>query len=176
MGKRGPAKTPTPVLQLRGSWRADTRDGEPQGPEGTPECPARLLDEARQIWDEIVPILDNMGVLTLADGNALTRYCSMFVRWWKAEEFLQKNGDSYPIYQTTKGGELVYDKNGRKILRYMQQWPQVSIAKSLNASLLRLEQEFGLTPAARAGLSIGGKRQESGDPFEQLMRSRGVVG
>lgn len=63
MGKRGPKPTPTALLKLRGSWRAGTRDGEPEAtPEGVP-CPAWLGDRAREHWDEIHPMLVGWGVM-----------------------------------------------------------------------------------------------------------------
>jgi phage terminase small subunit len=39
-------------------------------------------------------------------------------------------------------------------LKYVQQLPQVAIARNLLAVLNRYQQEFGLTPAARSRLTI----------------------
>ena len=62
-------------------------------------------------------------------------------RWRAAEDFLQQQGDTY----------LLKDANGR--VTGVKAYPQVRIAAQLAEQLLRLEQHFGLTPAARARLS-----------------------
>ncbi len=139
MGSRGPQPTPTAILRLRGSWRADQNRGEPQPPPGPPTCPEWLTAEAKEAWDALVPVLDAMGCLTMADANALSRYCLLWARWRKAEDFIEKHGDSYP---TKHRGELI-----------LKTFPQVRNADRLATQLSRLEAAFGLTPAARSRIS-----------------------
>ena len=103
------------------------------------------------MWKRLVPLLDNMGVLTKIDGNALSRYCETWARWRAASEFIAKHGESFPIKD--KDGALV---GFRKI-------PQATTATQLSSELLRLEQQFGLTPAARVGLSTGEKPPVTND-------------
>jgi len=140
MGKRGPQKTPTDILKLRGSRLADHRH-DPEVEAGAPPCPAWLSKETRAVWKQVIPHLRTMGVLAKSDGNALARYCGLWVRWKRAEKFLEDNGEVF--ITTTKAGE-----------QYPIQWPQVSIVNTLAVELRRLEQEFGLTPAARAGINV----------------------
>lgn len=142
MGKRGPKPTPTAVLKLRGSTLVSKRREatEVAGPAGTPDCPDWLDDDAKSAWDQVVPLLEGMGVLTRIDGNALARYCRTWSRWRKAEAFIQEKGEMYPLR----------DDDGK--VKYFQQWPQVAIANKLAIQLTRLEQEFGMTPSARARL------------------------
>jgi P27 family predicted phage terminase small subunit len=144
MGKRGPKPTPTAILKLRGSTLVSKRreSDEVQGPEGDPEQPDWLDDVAKAAWDQLVPLLETMGVLTRIDGNALTRYCRMWSRWCQAEKFIQEKGEMYPL-RDEKGG-----------VKYFQQWPQVSIANKLAQQLTKLEAEFGMTPSSRARLQI----------------------
>jgi phage terminase small subunit len=75
MGRRGPAPTPTPLLKLRGSTLITKKRerAEVKGPEGRPDCPDWLKDDARAAWDYLVPQLETMGILTRIDGNALSR-------------------------------------------------------------------------------------------------------
>ena len=87
-------------------------------------------------------MLEGMGVLTKADGNALARYCRIWSRWRKAEDFIDEHGLVYPLK----------DDDGN--VKCVQQWPQVSIANKLAQQLTRLEGEFGLTPSARARLQL----------------------
>ena len=153
MGKRGPAKTPTPILKARGSWLAATRNGEPQPDNGEPPCPEWLAAAALDAWQYLAPKLEAMGVLTRIDGNALSRYCELWGRWQKAADFLREHGDVYPAK----------DAEGR--VTGFEQWPQVNIVAKLGGELHRLEQQFGLTPASRAGLSISanhGKDKDKG--------------
>jgi len=149
MGKRGPKKTPTRILKLRGSWLADTREDEPKLESDIPNCPVWVKGIARRKYKELTKLLNTMGVLTKIDRNALARYCDTWAWWREAREFIKKNG---MVYVTYTGG----DGNEKKI-KYIQQFPQVNIANKLAAQLGRLEAEFGLTPSARAGMTINKK-------------------
>ena len=147
----GPARTPTAILKMRGSWRGDIRKGEPRPEKGRPPCPKWLRKNAQLMWKRLVPQLENMGVLCRIDGNALARYCEMWARWREASEFIAKNGEAYPIK----------DKNG-KIVGF-RSLPQSRTVSHLAADLLRLEQQFGMSPAARVGLCTGEMRTGSSD-------------
>ena len=140
MGKRGPAPTPTALLKLRGSTLVTQQreKNEVSGPAGLPDAPDWLDDDARAVWDQLVPLLRQMNVLTKIDGHALARYCRLWTRWRKAEDFIDKHGDVYTLR----------DEAGKP--KYVQQFPQVSIAAKLAQQLTRLEQEFGMTPSARS--------------------------
>lgn len=87
----------------------------------------------------------------MVDDKALVRYCEAWVRWKRAAEFLAKNGEAYPIL------------NEDKKIKCMIQWPQVSIFNNLATLLLRLEQEFGLTPASRSNITIQSGANNVGD-------------
>ena len=141
MGKRGPAPTPTPILQMRGSWRAKTRANKPEPQGGRPICPTWLRKDAKRVWKKIAPRLDAMKVLGEIDRNSLARYCQIFAKWREAEEFLAKHGTALPVRNAA--GDLVDFK----------QFPQVNLAMKLSDQLLRLEREFGMTPSARAAMA-----------------------
>ena len=115
---------------------------EPQPLDGKLSCPDWLDDEAKQAWRQLLPMLDQMGVLSRIDRNALARYCQLWSRWKKAELFIQKHGDTYPL------------KDERGNIRCLQQFPQVAIAHKLAGQLTRLEQEFGMTPSARTRINV----------------------
>ncbi len=83
-----------------------------------------------------------MRVLTTVDCDALVSYCQTYARWRAAEEFLAKHGDVYPLR----------DESGR--VRYMQQFPQVAIARNLLTLLKAFYQEFGMTPASRTRIEV----------------------
>ena len=150
MGKRGPRPTPSNILKLRGSSLATNKraQSEVQGPDGTPDCPDWLDDNAKSHWAEIVPMLEGMGVLTRIDGVALSRYCRLWSRWRAAEAFIDKSGDVYTIR----------DEAGKA--RYLQQFPQVAIAHRLALQLTKLEAEFGMTPSARSRIQLAPKVED----------------
>lgn len=142
MGRRGPAPTPTAILERRGSERAKRRRNEPQPEKGAPRCPAWLDRDAKTVWRQLIPQLDAIGVLTKIDGNALARYCRLFVRWRQCDEFIREHGETYTI------------EDGDKQVKCSQQFPEVGILNRLCAQLLKIEQEFGLTPAARTRIQV----------------------
>ena len=138
MGKRGPRPTPSKILEARGSWRAGTNEAEPQPEQAiNVKPPSWLKAEARGFWIALVPELERLGLLTKIDLAALSRYCTAWAQWREAEKFIAENGFVYTI------------KDDKGKAKCVVQWPQVGIANRLSAQLLRLEQEFGLTPSAR---------------------------
>ena len=142
MGRRGPQKTPTATLAARGSWRAKIRTGEPVPPDQPVIAPEWLGDAGRAVWSQIAPALEAMGVLTQIDTGALGRYCELWVRWIHASKYLREHGETCEIR----------DKYGESVGEAPRS--QVAIVAKLSELLARLEREFGLTPAARAGISI----------------------
>lgn len=169
MGKRGPCKTPTAVLKLHGSRRVASRDGEPQPEKNRPRMPNGLRAEAKNAWRTLVPKLEAAGVLTNIDGGALARYCEMFARWWSLVEFLQSNGETYQQWEKNDKGVPLLDDAGEKIERDVKQWPQVNIAGNLEIRLLRIEQQFGMTPSARADLTLRPTGNEKGTQAEKYL-------
>lgn len=81
-GRRGPQRTPTAVLKLRGSSLVKDREAEHEvEPEpGVPEKPGDMVKDVSAVWDRTVPILEEMGVLTVADGGMLAAYCNAYAR------------------------------------------------------------------------------------------------
>lgn len=141
--KPGPRSTPTPLLKLVGSREPlRNRRDEPQPQEGRPSKPQWLKGDAAKVWPKVIAQLDAMGVLTKADGHAIARYCKLLVRWVDNNAFIEKYGETHPLK----------DKEGG--VKCMIPWPQVSILNQLSNQILRLEQEFGLTPSSRASLKV----------------------
>lgn len=139
---RGPPPTPTSILKLRGSWRANQRKGEAQPPAGAPPCPSYLKGEARKVWRRIVPGLAKAGIITKIDGFALSRYCELLARWRECQDFIDKHGMTHPVKDAA--GNLV----GLRV------YPQVKRGEVTCDQLLKLEQQFGLTPSSRARVRV----------------------
>lgn len=150
----GRHRTPTKILEQHGSWRAKLRTNEPKVDPGLPEPPDEMTAQAKTIWRQVLKRLSEVpGLVTRIDGATLARYCEMHVRWWKANKKLAELGEWYPIFQRDENGQILKDGN-KPLLRYMQPYPEVSVVKSLNLSMLQIEREFGMTPSSRASLNL----------------------
>ena len=158
MGSRGPAPTPTTLKLLRGNpGKRPVNDREPKPPRTRPRRPKWLEGDGRKAWEDLVPLLDGMGVLTLVDRRALARYCKLWARWVTLSKLIDEHGEVYPVR----------DKEGKTVAFRML--PQVKIVESLSAELRQLEREFGLTPSARSRIVVERDAVEGFDPLEELI-------
>ena len=80
-----PIRKPTDLKKLHGTARADRRRGASQVDDRLPDPPADLDNEALAEWRRVVPVLDEMGLLTRADRAVLTGYWQSWARWMAAE-------------------------------------------------------------------------------------------
>jgi P27 family predicted phage terminase small subunit len=124
---------------------------------GAPPMPARLLVEPAAVekWNELVPLLLNLGTLTLADGEALATLCEVYAA---AQACLLELRATGPVMRTDLGG-----------VKPNPAGPLYRGLVSLQASLMN---EFGLTPTSRARL--GGKEEKPADEVEEFFRVHGA--
>lgn len=157
MGARGPAPTPTALLEARGSWRAKRNQAEPKPPAGPPKCPRTLKGEARKIWRPLVAMLEKMRLVTIADGAQLERYCVYLARWRQCEAFIAEHGMTYPVKgpadATSYMGHVTTAAGAHAVL-YFEEYPQLKESHRLDKALKQIEANFGLTPSARARLQL----------------------
>ncbi len=144
MGKRGPSRTPTRILELRGSWRAKTRAGEPAPRRARPRCPDWLSEDARKVFAVVVRRLWAMEVGTRTDEEAIARYADLLVQYRRVSAFVTQHGEAYVV----RGKPRREGEEGPVV--GIKPYPQAKRQETLAMLLLRLEKEFGLTPAARA--------------------------
>ncbi len=126
---------------------------EPNPPEQIPKPPSWLEKDAKACWKKILPRLKEMRVLRQIDENALARYCSTWVRWRRARMFLDKHGETY----------MLKDEKGNP--KCVMPFPEVAVANKLATTLLRLEQEFGMTPASRPNLEVAPPPIDYDNPY-----------
>jgi len=132
----GRKRTPTAVLEARGSWRAKNRGPEPQGDGKKPRCPRQLSDGAKKIWRRIVPAIAAKVPLCSLDTFALARYCTNLDRWKEDCRYIQEHGSYYT--ETDKHGNVI--------------WRESVVSKRmarLERSLRQAEQDFGIGPQPR---------------------------
>ena len=149
---RGRKPKPTHLRVLEGNLgkRALNR-GEPKTCGVGPACPRWLTGDARKAFHRMTGLLRGLGILTLADRDAIEAYAQTNKRWREAETFLAKSGLVYPLR----------DEQGN--VKCMQQWPHVSIARNCIAILRAYQVEFGLTPSARSRIDFPGADEGRAD-------------
>lgn len=150
MGKRGPPPTPTAIKLARGTAR-NVNKNEPKPSADGVKMPPHLGEVAAKKWRQLLPLLQEVRLMTQADIDALARYCDTFEWWLAVRAKLRAEGDTYPILND--GGEV----------KYIAQRPEVSIAHKLAQQLRQLEQDFGLNPSARSSLSVEPPKEETTD-------------
>ena len=171
MGARGPAPTPTAILALRGSWRAKVRTGEPQPTKGKPVCPRHLTPKQKWIWRRLCRMLDQMNILTIVDGSQIERYCVYYCRWRECEEFIARNGISYPIKSDEPTYYVVRMPGSTTAVIGFVEHPQLRESHRLDVSLKQIEMQFGLTPAARTRLTADSS--PTAGSLSEFVRKRG---
>ena len=107
-----------------------------------------------------MPKLLGMGVMTNADVDTIARYCTMH------EQFVKY------LDQCRRGLDVLVIRDDKGKVKYMQSTPAATMMTKLAASMLRIEQEFGLTPSARSGLSAS-KQEGQKDDLEAFFTSHG---
>ena len=82
MAGKGPAKTPTAILEKRGSRLVRDRQAEPvyNGIQNL-RMPVGFGYHAKKIWHRLLPMLAAQGVLTDADLAGFERYCFLWQAW-----------------------------------------------------------------------------------------------
>jgi len=135
MGKRGPSKTPTKILERRGSWLAKLpeRRDEIQPPVGAPEMPDWLDGLAREVWKEKIGPLVELGVVTRLDGDLFAAYCAAYSRMVRFSKAVDEEGD---VVETTNGG--------------IKANPKVAMLSTATEQVNRLAGQFGMSPAKRS--------------------------
>lgn len=129
---------------------------EPQPPADGISMPQHLGAVAVARWHELLPMLQAVKVMTLADVEALARYCDTYEWWLATRAKLKQEGDTYPIL------------NDKGEIKYIAQRPEVAIAHKLAVQLRQLEQDFGLNPSARSSLNVENPKDNT-DEEDRLM-------
>jgi P27 family predicted phage terminase small subunit len=98
-----------------------------------PPPPKHLGKIAAAKWRSIMPILSQLGTLAESDLTLVEMFCACYGRWREAESKVESMGG---MVLAVKGGS------------YESPW--VSLAKRFIEISIKLTQELGLSPTARA--------------------------
>lgn len=151
MGARGPAPKPTHLKALEGNpGHRPLNRSEPKPLPVAPKCPSWLDPDAKREWKRVAPELERLGLLTQVDMAALAGYCQSYSVWKTCTETLREEGMTYT---TDKG--------------YVGQRPEVAIAARALADVRAFCVQFGLTPSARARMTLPEAPDDDADsPFD----------
>ena len=151
---KGRPRTPTKVLQLRGTFRPDRHGGaEPPAQllEKIPRPPKHFGDAARRIWRQTAKTLIAMELLTAADLGALEGYCIAYERALDAEAVVKLEGR---VVKTSQG---------------FKRHPELVTAEKARADMRKYEQLFGMSPADRARLRLPARTPKpAADPWDEV--------
>lgn len=129
-----------------GKRRLNRKEPKPAGRLGTP--PAALSQAAKQVWRYYAPILEKLSVATAADRAAFEAFCRSYALWRQ----LRKDGEGQPLVKVN--GQVVPN-------------PMLSLAAKEFKEWAAIAREFGLTPSARARLTIDDGSQA--DELEEFL-------
>lgn len=140
---------PTHLKVLQGTARPNRMRNEPKPAPVRPTCPRWLSPEAKREWRRVAPELEKLGLLTRVDRAALAAYCQAYARWRQAEEVLEREG--LTCEHTNKAGATNVS------LR-----PEFFVAQKYLQVIKGFCVGFGLTPSARARMTVPGTEREEG--------------
>lgn len=144
---QGRKPKPTALKLLAGNpGKRALNHAEPKPRVILPKPPEHLSDDEKNKWKLTVRELHPLGLITAIDKDALAMYCTIYVRWIKAERMVRDKGE---IIKTAAGNII--------------QNPYLSIANRALEQLNKLGAEFGMTPSSRSRVKV-----EILDPSHEL--------
>ena len=148
---------PAAVKKLMGNPGKRRITPDLPSPAGAPPMPKRLLVEPAAVekWHELVPLLLELGTLTLADGEALAVLCEVYAASQACLLELRAGG---VVLKTGLGG--------------IKPNPAGALYRSLVALQASLMGEFGLTPSSR--VRLGGHEETPTDDVSEFFRVHGA--
>jgi len=148
-----PGRTPKPtaIKKLQGNpGKRKLPKNEPQPERQIPAMPWGMGEEFKKFWKQIVPQLDQLGVLTALDGPALTMMAIHYAMARDAAKTIRQEG------------QQAEDENGA-----LRKHPLNQVLRDNSNAFRQWAVQFGLTPAARARLQI--TEPEAVDEYEAFL-------
>ena len=117
----------------------------------TLRAPKELTPAAKTQWRKVAKQLDDAGILTEVDTEALVLYCEAYARWRAAQA------------QIDKYGLVVKSRNG-----FPTQSPYVPIVHEAFRQMRQLLTDFGMTPSSRTKVQSVRTEDTVDDPWADL--------
>lgn len=140
--RKGPAPLPTPLRVLSGDATADDleREVKPDESAGPPRKPEWLQKEGARVWRRLAKSLHRKGLLDEWNADLFAVWCNEIGDYIDAAKMVNQTAI------LARGHHNVLRKN-----------PALSVQRDAVPAIRLLGAEFGLTPAARAGLDLIGE-------------------
>ncbi|GGE85429.1 phage terminase small subunit P27 family [Niveispirillum cyanobacteriorum] len=146
----------------------------PRPEEGIPLPPDWISTKARDVWNYVAPLLEQMGVLTEADGVALEGYCEAYADARAARESL-----SLPLILRSKNPatgeqeELVLAEAGERYYwtfgkggPMRRARPELADIADADRRVAMWSAKFGNNPADRS--RVAGGAPDDRNPFDDF--------
>jgi P27 family predicted phage terminase small subunit len=147
---RGRKPKPTEAHKREGTFRQDRHAARAKAAAGVPDAPMSLSAEAAKEWKRVVKLLAEAGLVAKLDRSALALYCQSWADYWAAKAIVEKEG------------WMAVGSTGNVI-----EHPAAKCMQRAWAQCLQAAREFGLTPAARSSIKLGGTSKDGeGDDEE----------
>ncbi len=125
---------------------------EPKPPEGSPVKPADLDEVGSAMWDHVVGLFDQMGMLNQAEGLLIAEFCENESALAQARAAVRETGQVLDAY-----GDLKRNPHSVELHKYRD-------------VKLKMLSEMGLTPSSRSRIVANPKKEN--DPFEEWLKQR----
>lgn len=149
-----PPRKPKAVKVLQGETRPSRIGGhEPTPAPIRPDCPEFLNEAAAALWEELAPLLDDIGVLTIVDASVLAEYCAAYEEAQRLTRYLDEHGLTF----TSDNG-------------YIGQRPEVSIRNKAWDRCRRSGAELGIGAASRGRIDLAPPKDTGYDPTAEILK------
>ena len=148
----GPKPKPTALKLIEGNpGKQKLPKNEPKPRPIRPTSPRFLNDAAKSIWDELIPELEAMGVVTIVDASVLSGYCAAYEEAMRLSSYLDEAG---LVTESPSG--------------YLQQRPEVSIRNKAWDRVAKFAPELGIGAASRSRIEVK-KADVDEDPLQDIL-------
>jgi P27 family predicted phage terminase small subunit len=147
---------PAAIRIAKGTHLERLNRNEPKPPADSVVPPPWLEGDALDKWNEVAAQLLALGILTNIDVDALSRYCVTWQEWRKHLAICQK------------GGDVLVLRSESGAVRFASVAPSATLVGKYGRELLRLAQEFGLTPSSRSTI-VGSAVRPEADPLQTFL-------
>jgi P27 family predicted phage terminase small subunit len=105
--------------------------------------PTRLSAGARVVWDELIPVLQGMGVMTVADTRAFAKLCELEATAESASS--QKDAPGFAPFVVSQ------DFNGADVVKIHA---AIKLERETATALRPYYEYFGMTPSSRSRIAV----------------------
>ena len=117
--------------------------------------PAWLGKVAKAKWRALIPQLEQLGILTVVDGDVLAAYCSAWEEFEATTKILTSTADGDGRFSSRGTGGLAPH-------------PAVAMQRSAWRAIKDFAALLGLNPSVRRGW-LGSDKDEEADPLDEFM-------